>query len=297
MDERARTVHKASTHSSCCVVANGASVKGDGAGSDHDATAISCCVLADGARIEIDGAILVDEGAQWNTSQVWSNYAVASNGGFSSPASNGFNGVQNSGNAAQASAGSNPNNILWTPPGGFAYTSGVEVYITNAANKVSVNGGTLQTIAANAWVSVASGSGTLSSLKFERASTSGASFAGIRIDGKILVDPTGGIYKTLFQTWEQTKTALLNARIEGDEERISELESILIRQAVPFDRDTQYPKGTIVNIRGQLFEAIVDDADVSIADFVSSFFRVQSPEWINLDIKVSGEPLEEVSPG
>ena len=40
MDERARTVHMASTHSVCCVAANGASVKGDGGVIDVDAAAL-----------------------------------------------------------------------------------------------------------------------------------------------------------------------------------------------------------------------------------------------------------------
>ena len=41
MDERARKVHNASTHIIlCCVAANGASVKGDGAGIDVDAAAL-----------------------------------------------------------------------------------------------------------------------------------------------------------------------------------------------------------------------------------------------------------------
>ena len=103
----------------------------------------------------------------------------------------------------------------------------------------------------------------------------------------------GNAYNTLFHTWEQSKAALFKARAEGSEERVDELEEILIRQSVPFDRDTQYPKGAIVNIRGRLFEAIVDGADVSVADFVSSFFKVKSPEWVNLDIKVPGETWDE----
>ena len=103
----------------------------------------------------------------------------------------------------------------------------------------------------------------------------------------------GNAYNSLFHTWEQSKAALFKARAEGSEERVDELEEILIRQSVPFDRDTQYPKGAIVNIRGRLFEAIVDGADVSVADFVSSFFKVKSPEWVNLDIKVPGETWDE----
>ena len=40
MDERARKVQKASSHVVCCVAADGASVKGDGAGADVDAASL-----------------------------------------------------------------------------------------------------------------------------------------------------------------------------------------------------------------------------------------------------------------
>ena len=40
MDERARKVQKASSHVVCCVAADGASVKGDGAGADVDAATL-----------------------------------------------------------------------------------------------------------------------------------------------------------------------------------------------------------------------------------------------------------------
>ena len=45
------------------------------------------------AGIKVDGVLLVDEGAQWNTSQRWSDYLTEEGGGsFTSPASNGFDG-------------------------------------------------------------------------------------------------------------------------------------------------------------------------------------------------------------
>ena len=49
-----------------------------------------------------------------------------------------------------------------------------------------------QSIAGTQWVQVATGPGTLTSIKFERPSTNGASFGGIRIDGMDLTDPPVG---------------------------------------------------------------------------------------------------------
>ena len=128
---------------------------------------------------------------------VYSNFITASNGGFHAapyhqPA--GFNNVIGTGSAGyvQAASGSNPNNLTFTPSSGIPYTNSVEVYIINAANTVTVNGGSAQTISANQWVTVASGSGVLTSLKFERPSTSGASFSGIKIDGQLLQDASVG---------------------------------------------------------------------------------------------------------
>ena len=124
---------------------------------------------------------------------IYSNSLVASNGGFHADPYGkdaGFNNTigTGSGGYVQAANGSNPNNLTFTPASPITYSNSVEVYIINAANTVTVNGGSAQTISANQWVSVASGSGTLTQLKFERASTSGASFSGIKIDGALLVD-------------------------------------------------------------------------------------------------------------
>ena len=126
---------------------------------------------------------------------VYSNSLVASNGSFESvaPASSAFNGETGTANGdyAQASSGSNPNSLTFTPEGGIAYSTGVEVYTISSSTTVSVNGGSAQSVSASQWVSVASGSGTLTSLVVTRASTSGASLSGIRIDGTVLLDGAG----------------------------------------------------------------------------------------------------------
>ena len=148
-----------------------------------------------------DGGDLATNSA-YNQSQVWSNDLTASNGSFSTSATDGFNGAQGNNDIAQAASGSNPNTVSFQPTGGIAYSTNVEVYITNAANEVSFNSGAYQTISANTWVQIASGSGTVSSIVFQRASTNGASFAGIKVDGKELVDsgliPPGGLNSSAY---------------------------------------------------------------------------------------------------
>jgi hypothetical protein len=124
-----------------------------------------------------------------NDGTVWSS-ALTSSGTFYTGAQgvqSGFDGDTSTYVQNQSSA-SAPNSITFTPSGGITHASSVEVYLVNNQNTVSYNGGSAQTLSANAWRTVASGSGTLTSLVFERNSTSGASFAAIRVDGVILVD-------------------------------------------------------------------------------------------------------------
>ena len=132
------------------------------------------------------------------TGTVWSNYLTATNGGFhaapyNEPAGfNGFVGSSSGGYVQTANGTANPNSLTFTPPVGIPYNEKVEVWLINNANTVSVNGGTAQSIAGTQWVQVATGPGTLTSIKFERPSTNGASFGGIRIDGIDLTDPVVG---------------------------------------------------------------------------------------------------------
>ena len=233
--------------------------------------------------VEVSGSVLVDSGAQWDTSQVWSADVV----GAVNPAG-AFNGSNTEVEAASAST-----DIVFTPnlgAGSFDIVVTANDISSSPNNTVTIDGTALT---AGAGSSSRQFTGTVSSFnEMTISSASGkANFKSVTVDNKILIDPTGGAYNTLFQTWEQTKTALLNARVEGDEVRISQLEGVLIRQAVPFERSTQYPKGTVVNMRGRLFEALVDGADVSASDFITRLFRNQEPEWENLEVRVSEEVL------
>jgi len=81
----------------------------------------------------------------------------------------------------------------WVPTGGLTYYSTVEVYDA-VDQKYAINGGTQSAIALNQWVTIASTSNssgaTLTSIDFTRISSASTTHtpAGIRIDGKLLVD-------------------------------------------------------------------------------------------------------------
>jgi hypothetical protein len=81
----------------------------------------------------------------------------------------------------------------WIPTGGLTYYSTVEVY-DGVDQKYAINGGTQAAIALNQWVTIASTSNssgaTLTSIDFTRISSASTTHtpAGIRIDGKLLVD-------------------------------------------------------------------------------------------------------------
>ncbi len=126
-----------------------------------------------------------------NDGTVWSDSLVSSTSNFYVGAQGVQEGFDNStATYVQQVGGVNPNYITFTPTGGIAHTSKVEIYINNTANEVSYNNGSLQSISSG-WNTIATGSGTLTSIRVERPSTSGASFHAIRVDGVILVDGAG----------------------------------------------------------------------------------------------------------
>ena len=97
-------------------------------------------------------------------------------------------------------------------------------------------------------------------------------------------------YEGLYQIWSQWVGYLLTARLAEDEERISYLEQVIIDQSVPFERQATYEKGAIVDIGGELFEAQVNNADVTAADFVARLLKDGSSEWMKLDIRTREKP-------
>ena len=140
----------------------------------------------------------------YDQSQVWSNYLTTNETGTQSYCnSGGF--FENNGSGHMATEGFNGSlttttatcndgdgkRITFTPPSAYAYTSKVEVYLHGSqTNSVYINGNdTGVDTVANSWATVATGSGSITSMWFE-SDTAGhaARFAAIRIDGKLLVD-------------------------------------------------------------------------------------------------------------
>ena len=133
------------------------------------------------------GVKTVNDGTTWSSYITSSTNNFYGDGGYHAQGvDKGFDGDTST--YVQQIGGANPNYITFTPPVGIDHTSLVEVWLVNAANEVSYNGGALQTLSSGSWQTVASGSGTLTSLKFERASSSGASFNAIRVDGTTLIN-------------------------------------------------------------------------------------------------------------
>ena len=93
--------------------------------------------------------------------------------------------------------------------------------------------------------------------------------------------------KGLYQTWSEWTTLLLVARVEQDEARISQLEQVIIAQSVPFEKDKVYPKGAIVDVGGNLLEALVDGADITRSDLFRKRFGIRGyeVEWADLEIE------------
>ena len=98
---------------------------------------------------------------------------------------------------------SSDNYILWTPTTGISYSSKVEIYCYapngyNITNYYTFNGGTETSFVGgaanyngNAWITVATGSGTINSIKLRltrSGSQSQATWYGVRVDGTILVN-------------------------------------------------------------------------------------------------------------
>ncbi len=152
-------------------------------------------------HIKIDGVELVDGQTDetdrtklWpgvNTGVKWSSYLTATNGsleadGHSQGPDKAFDGDEST--YSQLTSSSNPNTQTFTPPGGIAYTSKVEIYIINAQNTASLNGGSAQSLSANAWNTIATGSGTINTIAVTRANANGCSFNGIRVDGVVLIN-------------------------------------------------------------------------------------------------------------
>jgi hypothetical protein len=82
----------------------------------------------------------------------------------------------------------------------ISYTSSVKIKLGGTGATVRVNGGTGQTIAANSFISVASGSGTLTSLSWQANGSEYPAIYGIQIDDVLLVAGVPGDIDSLVDT-------------------------------------------------------------------------------------------------
>ena len=150
------------------------------------------------------GNLASTSSSAYNQTRTWSDNAVG--GRPDEPIEDLFDG--NTSTFAQNTSGNtNPNNIVVTFSPGLAYTASVEVYPQNASS-CAVNNGSQTATTNNQWNTVASGSGTLTELDFQRNHTNGCSVAAIRVDNKILINPgnvpVGSLNSSVYdqsQTW------------------------------------------------------------------------------------------------
>ena len=156
---------------------------------------------------ELDGALLVDSGAQWNTSQIWSDNVSSDDGNYFSNdylPQNGFDGNLNS---EVTSKTQGTGGTLTVSNLGFTGTYVVRVNATGS--DVTVNGSSKAGDYTKEWVEftgvsdpstiVVSGGGA-------SHTSAAASIFAVEINGALLVDGNGGAYNTLFQTWDESAT-------------------------------------------------------------------------------------------
>jgi len=124
-----------------------------------------------------------------------------SNGGYY--ANNGpekaFDGLLTTSPNTQAS--NNNGNITFTPSPSISFTTSVRAYWQhgNTGATYSYNGGSATSITASGWITLASGSGTFTSLNAYRGGD-GQYFSAIEVDGTILLTSTGADNDSLIDT-------------------------------------------------------------------------------------------------
>lgn len=128
------------------------------------------------------------DGGTWDTSnqsEVWSDASsfVSSNGFNSSyPAKNAFDG--SSGTYAQAT--SSGGNITFTPSTPISYSSSIKILMPSAGAQAVINGGSAVNVGNTVETTIASGSGTLTTLVLTASNIPGVIY--IKVDDKFLVD-------------------------------------------------------------------------------------------------------------
>ena len=124
----------------------------------------------------------------------WSTYLYPqSPASFDSsyPASEAFDGSIATNNEAKLAAGSYADRYIdFIPVGGIVFESTVEMYVGVSNFEYSYNGGSNVAVSSGSWHTVASGGGTLTSIRIQRTQTVTHTWRALRVDGTILVDGT-----------------------------------------------------------------------------------------------------------
>ena len=150
--------------------ANESGIGNDSSGNDNDFTANN----------------LTATGSAWNQSQTWSNGLVSSTGSFYSgeDATKLFDGSTSTNANPSSGSGSS---LTFTPPSTLTYSSSVEIF-ANGAGTHSFNSGTATSHSAATWTTIATGSGTVSSIVV--TGTNYPAWSAVKVDGEELVDPS-----------------------------------------------------------------------------------------------------------
>ncbi|ADD95213.1 hypothetical protein, partial [uncultured phage MedDCM-OCT-S04-C650] len=147
-----------------------------------------------GETRESDGVWVPKEftgfGKNPNNGTTWSDNIVATASGFQSGygADKMFDG--NVSTYGQGNSGTNPSTLIFTPPTAITFADKVEIWHVAGDSSITagINSGTKSAITNGSWQTVASGGGTLTTLDISRSTSGGASLAGVRIDGYVLID-------------------------------------------------------------------------------------------------------------
>ena len=129
------------------------------------------------------------DGGTWDTSnqsQVWSDASsfVSSNGfNASSPATKAFDGST----STYAQATSSGGNITFTPSSPISYSSSIKILMPSAGAQAVINGGSAVNVGNTVETTIASGSGTLTTLVLTASNIPGVSY--IKVDDEFLIDP------------------------------------------------------------------------------------------------------------
>jgi hypothetical protein len=228
----------------------------------------------------LDGAILVDSGAQWNTSQVWSDYGTG-NTGSGGEWANAFDGSLSS--ISFPASGT----LTWTPPSGIPFTTlQIAGYKDTSPGTLKINGVDVTSQLSNSPISTVTITGVTSPLtsieSISNAPTANIGLAAVIVDDEILVDPTGGTYSTLFQTWEQTKAALLKTAAELG----YDYAEVLLAIARPWTLGDVYNTNDLIKYNCRVYRALQD----SITSYLPTSTNTAYWEDINLECDPTAHP-------